>query len=395
MKVLMVYPITLDIYLHNAAILQVLKHFSELDHQVTLFSLRSKGISKSENSSVTMSIVPIRFVPIISPIIFGIILSVYLPFTLLLSKPDFVIMIPEFSIIGCIPSLLIAKFRKTKFVLDIRSVPVETDGFRGSLQNFWYGVSLLIARKFFGGITIITQLMKKEVSNSFALNPERVGVWTSGVSETLFDPKKIITKKVELKEKLGLTGKFVVFYHGVFTPTRGLTETIEAVDMLRKKYPNIVFFLLGSGPTAETLKNLIRNKSLQNNVILHDPVNHSEVPSFIGMSDVCIVPLPNHPYWRHQSPLNLLEYLAMEKVVILTDLPAHKAIIEKTNASIYISSNKPKEIADAIEHAYSNKEFLQEWGKIGREVIKKEYTWEKISRDLENYLLSINNESLC
>jgi glycosyltransferase involved in cell wall biosynthesis len=296
---------------------------------------------------------------------------------------------PDVSILSSICGLLTSRFRKVKFILDVRSTPVETVGFRGFLRIFWFSVSVLIAKKLFDGITIITATMKKKVCNDFDLKPDKVGVWTSGVSDSLFNPKNFISESMELKRKFGLTGKFVVFYHGVFAPTRGLTETIDALKILLPKYPNIVFFLLGTGPLASKLSALIQTEGLQENVIIGNPVDQVEVPKFISMCDIGIVPLPDHPYWRFQSPQKLLEYLAMEKVVILTEIPAHRAVIGEAKCGVHISSVNPTEIAKAIEYVYLNKDSLKEWGKIGREIIKREYTWEKVAGRLENYLLSI------
>jgi glycosyltransferase involved in cell wall biosynthesis len=137
------------------------------------------------------------------------------------------------------------------------------------------------------------------------------------------------------------------------------------------------------------LKRLIRDEGLQDSVVIHDAVDQSEVPMFIDMCNVGISPLPDHPYWRYQSPLKLLEYLAMEKVVIVTDIPAHRRVIGKAKCGIYASSAEPMEIARAIEHAYLNEGNLEEWGKIGRKIVREDYTWEKVARDLEGYLLSI------
>jgi glycosyltransferase involved in cell wall biosynthesis len=321
---------------------------------------------------------------------FTIVLILFLPVFIIISKPDFVIFDPNVHILSCFPSLFVSKFTKVRAVLDIRTVPVETVGFRGFLREFWFSVPILIAKKLFDGITIITPSMKKKICNDFDLNPDNVGVWTSGVSESLFNPRNFILENAELKKKWGLTGKFVVFYHGVFAPTRGLSETIHAMKMMVPKYPDIVFFLLGAGPSASKLSALIQKEHLQENVIIANPVDHSEVPKFISMCDVGIVPLPDHPYWRFQSPLKLLEYLAMEKTVILTDIPAHRAVIGEAKCGIYISSVKPMEIANAIEYVYLNKDSLKERGKIGREIVKREYTWEKVAGDLENYLLSID-----
>ena len=390
--IIWVSPTTLDLFLHSTAVLDILRQFAKSGHKVTLISVRSRDISRIKNPQVRMIFVPLRFVPVVSPIMFAIVLFFFLPISIIISKPDHVILSPEAppSILSSLPGLLISRFKKVKFVLDIRSIPVETVGIRGFLHRFWFSVSVLIAKKSFDGITTITPLMKKEICNGFDVDLDKVGVWTSGVSDSLFNPETLTTKRLELKRKLGLTGKFVVFYHGIFTATRGLTETIEAMKILRRKHPNIVFFLLGTGPIVTMLRALIQKEGLQENVIITNSVNQSEVPKFIGMCDVCIVPLPDHPYWRSQSPLKLLEYLAMEKVVILTDIPAHRAVIGEAKCGIYISSVKPIEIAKAIEYAYLNKENLQELGKIGRAIIKEKFTWAKVAGDLENYLLSID-----
>jgi glycosyltransferase involved in cell wall biosynthesis len=164
--------------------------------------------------------------------------------------------------------------------------------------------------------------------------------------------------------------------------------------IVRRAYPDVVLFLLGAGPIVPGLKELIQKEKLQDNVIVHDPVDYAEVPKHIAMCDVGIIPLPDLAYWRFQCPLKLLEYLAMKKVVIATDIPAHRSIIGKEKCGIYISSAKPMEIAKSIMYAYHNREQLEEWGKTGRKIIKQKYTWEKVAKNLENYLLSVDEKSL-
>ena len=387
---LWISPTILDLELHKTGLLQISEHLAQLGHKTHLVAVRSKNIQQNENSQVHMISIPLRYIPIISRIMYSMALMLLMPILLILLRPDFVIMEPDISILSSIPSLLISRLKRVKFVLDIRSVPVETTGFVGFLTKTWFSVSILLAEKLFDGMTIITYLMKNEVCRSFDLDPENVGVWTTGVSETLFNPRSSFSGSPILRKKLGLEGKFVVFYHGVLTATRGLTETIKAIRILEPTHPEVVFFLLGSGPAAFELKDLIQQEDLQHNVIVHDPVDQSKVPEFIGMSDLCIVPLPNHPYWRFQCPLKLLEYLAMEKVVIATDIPAHRLVIGEEKCGIYVSSAEPQEIAKAIVYAYRNKEKLAEWGKSGRAIVEEKYTWEKVAEDLKNYLLSIN-----
>lgn len=128
-------------------------------------------------------------------------------------------------------------------------------------------------------------------------------------------------------------------------------------------------------------------------MILHDSVAYSDVPKYIAMCNVGIVPLPNLPYWRHQCSLKLLEYLTIEKVVIVTDIPANREIVGNGKCGIYISSPNPVEIANSIVHVYQNREKLKKWGTSGREIITKRCNWGKAAEGLENYVLKVNNRS--
>jgi glycosyltransferase involved in cell wall biosynthesis len=391
-KILWINPITFDMFLHQASSLELLRSMEERGYASILITARSKRPIQIENSRARIISVPLRFVPFLSSLMFAVALLIFLPICILVSAPQFLIFNqPDLSILSLIPNLLFSKIRGIKFVLDIRSIPVETNGFRGFQQKLWFGISVLVAKKLFGSMTIITPLMREEICNAFEIDPCSVGILSTGVNIGLFNPENCTSDGIELKRKLGLSNKFVVFYHGVFTATRGLKEAVESMKILRSKYPNVVVFLLGTGSMVFTLKHVVQDEGLHESVIVHDPVDYAEVPKFIAMSDVCIVPLPDHPYWRSQCPLKLLEYLAMEKAVIVTDIPAHRLVIGEEKCGIYISSVTPSEIAKSIVYAYHNKEKLAEWGKSGRAIVDKKYTWEKVARDLDSYLSSIND----
>jgi len=375
--------------LDNMSLLNILRQLAERGHEVSLITALARKESGFKGSKIRLVSFPLGNMPLILPMMFTILLFFYLPIFVLISKIDIIIIEPAVHVLSVFPLCIISKLRKKLFVLDVRSTPVETKGFRGALFKFWFTVSVLVAKKKFDGITVITPLMKKKICEDYDLNPERVGTWSSGVSPALFNPENFASEGSELKKKLGLSDCFVVFYHGVFTPTRGLAEVVSALKILLPRYPDLVFFLLGDGPFAPDLRALVKSENLEGNVIIAKRVNQVEVPKFISMCDIPVVPLPDHPYWRSQSPLKLLEYLAMEKVVVVTDIPAHRAVIGEAKCGIYISSIRPGEIAKAIEYACLNKYSLKEWGKIGREIVQREYTWEKVAESLDDYLLSV------
>lgn len=396
-RILWVSPMRLDVDTCQTSQLEILRNLTQRGHRATLIAIQSEKKIHSKDKGVNLILVPLRYVPLVSPLMFSGIVFFLLPFYVVVSRPDFIITEPDIPVIGFIPSILFSKFKKVKLVLDVRSTPVGTDAIPGFiargrefLTSFSFSTSILTAKKFFDSITIITPLMKNQICTRFNINPKRVGVWTSGVSTRFFNPEDYIFRKNKLKRELGLLGKFIVFYHGSVSMKRGLVETVEAMSIVKRAYPDVVFFLLGAGSQARAyLEKLIQRNGLQENVIVHDAVDYSEVPSYISVCDVGIVPLPNLPYWRFQCPLKLLEYLAMEKVVIATDIPAHRTVVGDKKCCIYLRSESPNDIAKSIVYAYLNKNKLEEWGKSGRKIVQKNYTWDKVSTDLENHLFSI------
>jgi glycosyltransferase involved in cell wall biosynthesis len=128
--------------------------------------------------------------------------------------------------------------------------------------------------------------------------------------------------------------------------------------------------------------------NLQGNVIIDGPVDHAEVPKYIEMCDAGIIPIPPLPYWKHQCPIKLLEYLAMGKAVIATDMDAIREVVGDSKCTIYLSSTGPTGIAQAIMYAYDNRVHLKKWGSYGRKIVEDRHSWEKVARDLEDCLLT-------
>lgn len=359
-------------------------HLSNLGFDVYLFAVGSNKGTLHDHQRVHLVLVPLKFVPMITPLLYILALLTLLPFYVIAKKPDYLVTEKGTAIAGFVWRVFFSRLGM-KTILDVRSTPL-TNVEREHVNAFIFNVTVYLAKKF-DGMTVLTRLMKDEICHRFNLHPSFVGVWTSGVSTKLFDPEEY--NGDDMRKKLGLMGKFIVFYHGVFSAGRGLAETIEAINILKSRSYDVTFFLLGSGAYEASLRKLSQEIGVQENVVIHKKVGYTEVPKYIAMCDLGIVPLPDSSNWRNQCPLKLLEYLAMKKTVIVTKIPAHKEIMRGCKCGIYISTTDPEEIAGAIAHACKNKEHLIEWGSCGREIVKDKFDWEKISEDFADYLSKI------
>ena len=375
----------LDLMFSKTAYYEICTNLANLGNHVDFFATRSKKLFRSDNSNMRLFTIPLRAYPFISHTSYVISLLIVLPFYIAARKPDFIVTEPRFgfSLFSYELKFFPRRLRPV-LILDIRSTPVEVHNFRTHLGALWFNSSVISAKKTVDGFTVATRPMKNQICKELHVNPQSMYVWNNGVNLNVFSPEKY--NEVKIRKRHCLNDKFIVFYHGAFRINGGIKETIRSIKLLERKYPDIVLFLLGEGPALPLYKQIIQENKIQDKIIIHPRVDYAEVPKYIAVSDVGIVPLPNIPDWRNQSPLKLVEYLAMKKLVIATDIPANRELMGENECGIYLSSVNPEEIAKAIELAYKRKEKHTICETSENIFPIKDYDWKKVAENFENYL---------
>ena len=252
------------------------------------------------------------------------------------------------DVIICNPSLAMASgvIKKsnpnTKFILDIRSIPVETLSLAGVLNrlNFYCSVRC----NHFDAITCISQEMLDEIIDNCHVNPgKQMRVWGSGYDPVLFDPS---IDASSIRQKYGWTDKFIVMFHGTLSHSRGLFEAIRSLtELINLGIEDVIFVIVGQGNARKELSEYAKSISVDDHVYFLPPVPHRDIPHLVAACDMGIDPLPDHPWWRHQSSLKVFEYLAMGKPVLATDIPCHRGI---SDAVWIVPDNSPILLANGI-----------------------------------------------
>ena len=305
------------------------------------------------------------------------------------------VLVDHFCVLTMLPFNLLAKIRliRTRFVLDIRSCPVDLTGARYSVSRGRYELAIRFAKLFYDGITVITELYREDIASRFGIKKKDIGVWSSGVDARQFDPKRVDKSKVEgIQSRLALEERVVMMYHGVLSAFRGLQNAVRALALLRAEgHDDAALVFVGDGPAAGEISSLAEQLGANDVVKLVGSVSHKEVPPFIQACDAGILPFPRSKWWEMSSPLKLLEYLAMEKPVVLTDLPAHRAVTGEATCAFYIEDSSPAAIARGIRALAAQKHALPRIGKEGRRIVVAKYTWEEQVRNLLAYVQRLSS----
>lgn len=269
---------------------------------------------------------------------------------------------------------------RCKLVHDVRTVPVRED--QGKSYRIYSG-ALKFARRHFDGVTTISEPLRDEICREFGFSPDVISVWTSGVDLEHFRPQD----SLDLRRELGLDDKFVVFYHGAVSAKRGVIELAQAVQYLGD-IPGVRLLIVGGGNQWMKLRAEVMQKKLDQ-VILKPGVPYAQIPGWIALADLCVVPLPDHPWWRVSSPLKIMEYLAAGKPILLTEMKAHRAVIPDDDDAFYVARAEAEVFAEGIRRAIAERGRFAEMGERGRRKAEADLTWEKQAKVLRNYLVLV------
>jgi glycosyltransferase involved in cell wall biosynthesis len=227
-------------------------------------------------------------------------------------------------------------------------------------------------------VLVINEKLKDYVIELGA-SPERIQVLRAGIDIERFDP---VTRGDTIRQHYGLTRKdIVLFFMGWLYQFSGLKEV--ASQLARIDNPNLKLLIVGEGDAYEALQQIREKHNLKDRIILTGKKPYEEIPSFIAVSDVCLLPAyPDEKIMQDIVPIKMYEYMAMKKPVIATRLPGVMKEFGEDNGVVYV--DKPEEaVAKAMELVQSGR--IGELGQKARSFVEG-YSWQSITDEFEKIL---------
>ena len=308
-------------------------------------------------------------------------LSFFLPVYCIIKKIDAVI-IDQHIIPSTIFLLLIKRFFSIKVILDVRSIPVE-------INLPWdYKLSCKFANKFFDGATFITTGTQFYIENLIKSKFKNSALFPSAVNPSIFYPQ--VTNNLPSEIKAKAKDRITFFYHGSISPNRGINLIIDAINQIKNIFPNLLFISISDNNKFISDYCESKNYKLNENLLLLDIVQHEKLASYIHLADICIVPLPRILWWEISSPLKLMEYLAMEKPIILSDIKAHLEVVPRDSDFVnYFNPDDENDLSKKIIDTISNLHFLKNNARNGRKIVIKKYSWEIQAKVIADFIKRI------
>lgn len=244
----------------------------------------------------------------------------------------------------------------------------------------YYPIEKIMAK--FTDVTININKEDYEITKE-KLKPKKCYL-LNGVGLDLDKYKKLSSKEIQEKRKeFGLKDKdFVVLMVAEINKNKNHIQLINAMDILKDKYPNIKVLCIGDGTLKESLDKQIILRNLQNNIFILG--YRLDVNKLINISDIGIL-LSR----REGLPRNIMEFMACGRKVIATDIRGCRDLICDETIGTLVNVDDYESTAKAIEKYYilNDKSF-----EVSKEIRK--YDIETINSELlkiyEDVQLDIN-----
>lgn len=168
--------------------------------------------------------------------------------------------------------------------------------------------------------------------------------------------------------------KVKLIFTGLINAQRGVLEVIKSLE----NNENTVFYLIGlySNTTQKEIESLVQDKELNDRVFLFESVSYNEMVAIMKQMDVGV--LPYLPYGNHvvTRPNKLFEYMMTSLPIICSNFPLYEEVVSQ-GLGISVNPLQQEEIVNAIEKISSSKTLRLKMGKIGNELYKTKYNWQK------------------
>lgn len=169
--------------------------------------------------------------------------------------------------------------------------------------------------------------------------------------------------------------------------TKGVHKVIQALASLAGK-EEVIYKVIGSGPEAENLHNLVKKKNLSKQVVLMGAQVSQVVLDELNASDVFVLHcLRGDDGNMDGIPVALMEAMAMKLPVVSTKLSGIPELI-KDGAGLISEPEDDEALIANLEKIMSMPESeRRKMGEIGRNIIEREFNLETETKKLKSLFL--------
>lgn len=196
------------------------------------------------------------------------------------------------------------------------------------------------------------------------------------------EPECVAVDEQSVREKYGLTGKFVAIFGGNIGPQQAVWNIAQLAKMnLDKK--DAVFMVVGRGVAKHTLEEMARKDNLTNMMFL-EYMPRQDYEAILQIADLGLISI-DEKYKVPTSPSKIIGYMALAKPVLAMFNQGSDYgdfYITKPGCGLWSVGLDNQKMQENFEWFYTHPEERKQMGVAGYNYYKKHFTAEKVCAEL-------------
>lgn len=303
---------------------------------------------------------------------------------------DFVQLKDKF--LAVIPTVLIARWYKTPFFYwlsfpypeEAQYLADESQGLTRHYQliRFWlfdlilYKIALPAASHVFVQSSRMKMTLVKHGIPAENITPVPMGVSLADITNSVHATHDAVREPFQ---------PYRLVYLGSLSRLRNLGFLLRAFALIQRAEPRTHLIFVGGG-NCQADENALKEEAtalgLQRLVTFTGQLPRQEAWAHVQQADVCLSYIPRSPVFDVGSPTKLIEYLALNKVVVANDHPEQREILTQSRAGLCVASLE-QSFAEGVLYLLSHPEEAKLMAERGRPYIASNRDYPLLAEMLE------------
>ena len=198
------------------------------------------------------------------------------------------------------------------------------------------------------------------------------------------------TARMRLRDDLGVESEFTAIFAGLHGLSYDLHGLLDVAD--RMGSGDFCLVLIGEGPAKPDVRREASRRGLKN-VIFLEGQPREEIPAYLSMADVALVPHRDIEVNRLSVPVRIFDAMSCERPVLLAGCGEAARLIEESGGGLAVSPSDPDAIVRALRTLAGDPARRTAMGRRGRAFVKEHHDRRTLARQLIGELVKIESTS--
>ncbi len=292
-----------------------------------------------------------------------------------------------------ITAYILSRFKRIPFVFEVRDLWPESAIDTGVVTNkviikfaYWFEAFIYKRAKL---INVLTPAFRDKLINEKNVPKDKV-VFIPNAADFSLSSEVLQSdfNADEFRSKMGWADKMVITYVGAHGVANHLIQVIETAELIKEKFPNVLFVLIGGGMQKDMLIQEAKKRGCEN-VQFIDPVPKKEVFKYILASDFGTSVLKKVDTFKTIYSNKTFDYMSCKKPIMLVIDGVSRELVETANCGIYIEPENPKDWLKKIEQISKlDKKEISKLGENGYHYAQEYFDREDLGKKYIEFIIS-------